>query len=559
VQAHRARTHHGFFVLLRRLRRPLVVVILAYAVAILGFVIVPGETPDGQPWRMDFLHAVYFVSFLGSTIGLGEIPYPFTPLQRLWGIVAIYLTVVAWLYSFGALLTVLQDPQLRRLWMANRFESTVRRMRTPFYLLCGYDEAGRRVTAELAMDGVQVVVVEQDASRVEAVDVDDHPLPVPALEADAGDPQALLMAGLTHAKCLGVMALTGSDSVNTKVALTAKLLAPKVPVMAVAHEHDWHPRMAATGAAVLINPFDVLADRVVIALKTPSLHVVYEALTAQRTTVAAPLMDMRMGRWVIAGWGPMARALRHRLLKLGVEVFLVDTELDNGCDADHSLRGDPTDPKVLRRARLDQAQVLVAAMDDDLGNLAVVMAARQLAPKLFVVAHQLQRRNTPAFRAMKVDLLVARHYLVASEVLRHTRAPLLEHFLTLATQEDERWAATLLEQLRRDVGDTVLESWALTVAPEQTPSVCEALARSEPVSVRRLLQRIDREVRDDESGRAVTLLLLRGDAPYLLPHPDTLLLPGDTLLLAGCTEARTRMRALSHTHGLAPLPVPSTH
>ncbi|MFN8851037.1 MAG: ion channel, partial [Inhella sp.] len=81
----RSRTHHGFFVLLRRLRRPLVVLILAYAVAIVGFVLLPGQTPDGRPWRMDFLHAVYFVSFLGSTIGLGEIPYPFTPLQRLWG------------------------------------------------------------------------------------------------------------------------------------------------------------------------------------------------------------------------------------------------------------------------------------------------------------------------------------------------------------------------------------------------------------------------------------------------------------------------------------------
>lgn len=549
----RSRTHHGFFVLLRRLRRPLVVLILAYAVAIVGFVLLPGQTPDGRPWRMDFLHAVYFVSFLGSTIGLGEIPYPFTPLQRLWGIVTIYLTVVAWLYSFGALLTVLQDPQLKRQWLANRFENAVRRLREPFYLLCGYDEAGRRVTRELALDGVQVVVVEQDADRVESVDVDDHAQPVLALEGDASDPQALLMAGLTHPQCRGVMALTGSDSVNTKVALTAKLLAPTVPVMAVAHDHEWHPRMAATGATVLINPFDVLAQRVVIALRTPSLHVVYEALTAQRTTVMAPLMDMRPGRWVIAGWGPMARALRHRLLRLGVEVFLIDLALDEGCDPQHSLLGDPSDPKVLRRAKLDQAQVLVAAMDDDLGNLAVVMAARQMAPHVFVVAHQLQRRNTPAFRAMKVDLLVARHYLVASEVLRHTRAPLLERFLSLAAQEDEPWAAGLLAQLRRDVGDAVLESWGMTIAPEETPSVCQALARGEAVSLRRFLRRVDLHAREDDSARAVTLLMVRADAPYLLPHPDTLLLPGDTLLLAGCAEARTRLKGLAHTQGLAPL------
>jgi voltage-gated potassium channel len=292
---------------------------------------------------------------------------------------------------------------------------------------------------------------------------------------------------------------------------------------------------------------------VAIALTAPSLHIVYEALTAQRSTVMAEPLDLRSGRWVIAGWGPMARALRHRLGRLGVKVFLVGTDLDDGCDPDHSLRGDPSDPKVLRRARLDEADVLVAALDDDLSNLAVVMAARQMAPGLFVIAHQLQRSNTPAFRAMEVDLLVARHYLVAAEVLRHTRAPLLGQFLGLAAQEDEVWAAGLLARLRDDVGDALLESWGMTVDPAHMPSVCEALAQGEPVSLRRLLRCVDSRTRDDNSARATTLLMVRGDAPYVLPHPDTLLLPGDTLLLAGRAEARTRLRALGHTRGLAPL------
>ena len=72
------------YLLLRRMRMPLIVIILAYAVSILGLVLIPGVDDQGQPWHMSIFHAFYFVSFMGSTIGFGEIPYPFSDPQRLW-------------------------------------------------------------------------------------------------------------------------------------------------------------------------------------------------------------------------------------------------------------------------------------------------------------------------------------------------------------------------------------------------------------------------------------------------------------------------------------------
>ena len=62
------------YLLLRRMRLPLIVVILAYAISILGMVLAPGLDDQGNPWNMNFFHAFYFVSFMGSTIGFGEIP-----------------------------------------------------------------------------------------------------------------------------------------------------------------------------------------------------------------------------------------------------------------------------------------------------------------------------------------------------------------------------------------------------------------------------------------------------------------------------------------------------
>ncbi|MFT6725531.1 MAG: voltage-gated potassium channel, partial [Arenicella sp.] len=67
-----------FFLVLRRLRIPLILLLTVYAVATLGMTLIPGIDPNGQPWHMSFFHAFYFVSITATTIGFGEIPYPFT-------------------------------------------------------------------------------------------------------------------------------------------------------------------------------------------------------------------------------------------------------------------------------------------------------------------------------------------------------------------------------------------------------------------------------------------------------------------------------------------------
>ena len=524
MSLHAPPTRHGLFILLRRMRRPLAVLILSYAIAITGFVIVPGVTPDGQAWRMDFLHATYFVSFLGTTIGLGEIPFPFSPAQRLWATFSIYLTVVAWLYSIGSLLAVLQDPLMRRLLHENRMERAVRRLREPFYLLCGYDDAGRRVARELTADDIPIVVVEQDAGRIEAVEVDNHALSVPALQADASDPQALLRAGLRHPQCLGVLALTGSDAVNTKVALTARLLAPDARVYCAVSDHAWHARMALAGADALINPFDTFAERMQIALNAPSLHVIYEAITAQRQTVMAEVNPLPRGRWLLCGWGPMSRALRHRLQGEEIDFHVIDAEPDASCD--HVQRGSPTDPGVLKKARIEEAQMVVAATDDDIDNLAIAVAARQLAPEVPVIVRRQQSRNAVVFRESGARLVMATGYLIATEVLRHTRAPLLGQFLTLAAEQDEAWAAALLERLRKEVGDVILESWTQTTWRTQTMAELLNEAKEHAGAV-----------------RAMVLMRVRFGEALLAPSPDETLKAGDLILLAGCHRSRRVMRS----------------
>ena len=541
------RTRHGIFILLRRLRAPLAVLICIYAVAVLGFTLVPGLDPAGRPWRMSFLHAFYFISFLGTTIGLGEIPYPFSDLQRLWATASIYGTVLAWLYFIGALFSVLQAPMFRRIVHENKVERQVRRLKEPFYLVCGYGDAGSRVARELAEDGVALVVIDVDQGRVDAADVLDLPVAVPALLGDAGDPGTLVLAGLTNGRCVGVLALTGDDQVNIRTALTARLLNQDVPLLCAAHDHSQQARMAAAGADAIINPFDTFAERVAMSLRTPSLHVIYESLTTQSGTAMDPPQKLPHGRWILCGSGPFTRTLRRQLKRLQIETTEVHPTFDEEKNGREGVRGDPTDPEVLRQAGIDQATTLVAGSGEDIDNLTTVLAARSLNKRLFIIARQTYRRNTPIFRAAPVDLVTLSGYVVAAEVLRVIRAPQLATFLRRARDEDEVWAAALLQHMREVIGGDVVESWSIDCSPTGAPAACAALGRGEPVTLHRLM------LRGDSSGdlvQAVPLLLQRGSKQKLRPAVDTELIQGDRVLFCGRARARTTMRHTLIAHAL---------
>ncbi|MFM1892747.1 MAG: hypothetical protein RLZ44_1824, partial [Pseudomonadota bacterium] len=41
------------FLILRRMRRPLLTLIVVYALTTLGLTLIPGQDADGAPWRMD--------------------------------------------------------------------------------------------------------------------------------------------------------------------------------------------------------------------------------------------------------------------------------------------------------------------------------------------------------------------------------------------------------------------------------------------------------------------------------------------------------------------------
>ena len=99
-------------------------------------------------------------------IGFGEIPNAFSEQQRLWTLVCIYLSVIGWAVFIGKLLQISADANLQRAIRTSRFARAVRKLREPFYIVCGYGETGRLICHALDQLGYRVVVLELNGEHL---------------------------------------------------------------------------------------------------------------------------------------------------------------------------------------------------------------------------------------------------------------------------------------------------------------------------------------------------------------------------------------------------------
>ncbi|MFC6669526.1 potassium channel family protein [Marinobacterium aestuariivivens] len=385
------------YLLLRRLRAPLITLILVYAVSVLGLVLIPGLDDQGQPWRMSFFHAFYFVSFMGSTIGFGEIPYAFTDGQRLWTLVCIYATVVAWLYAIGSLLALIQDPAFGRLMRRRAFVGEVSGLSEPFYLVCGYGVTGSRVVKRLASREIRTVVVDVDQERIDMLELDGLQVRVPRLCADAALPDVLEDAGLRHPRCIGVLALTNQDQVNLAVAIASKLLVPARLVVSRSESDVTTANLESFGTDLVVDPFRAYAQYLVLTTHSPYKHLVYDWLLNPRHRHPASVHRRREGRWIICGFGRFGRALFGEFSDDQVELTIVDEHPGSLGNGIRHIRGVGTEAVTLQEAGVDTAVGIVAGTDNDADNLSIIMTARQLNPKLITVVRQNLSANGPVF------------------------------------------------------------------------------------------------------------------------------------------------------------------
>lgn len=211
----------------------------------------------------------FYMTFITvATIGFGEIidmssNQPARILTVIIGILGAGNLSLLFSVVTVALLETDLNGTLRR----KRMEKTIKKLKG-HYILCGFGRVGRNIAHELNATHRHYVGIDEDLARLE-----DYREKNPGflyLHGDASDDDVLLSSDLDDAK--GLFAVTGDDSRNLMIVITAKQLKPELRVVARCTETRNIEKMRKAGADAIVSPDFTGGMRIASAMIRP--HVV---------------------------------------------------------------------------------------------------------------------------------------------------------------------------------------------------------------------------------------------------------------------------------------------
>ena len=529
-------SNNTIWIIIRRMRIPFLVIIVTFSVSILGLTLIPGMDDQGHPYRMSFFDAFYFVSYMASTIGFGEAPYTFTYPQRLWVSFCIYLTVIGWFYGIGSIVALVQDKRLAREIDIARFRKKIHELSEPFTIILGYNNITHQIIDWLNREGIRVVVVDRDAEKIDALDLESFIPEVPALAADVTHPNTLKMAGIHKKNCQAVVALFEDDMKNTKIALLCKLLNKRVKLVIKSTTKTQSEHLKNLGVRYIEDPFLFISNRIYLALVAPNLWLL-EMWIFGHILKVRHREELPHGKYIICGYGRMGHALERALKKAGMPYNYIDLKsAEYKEEKGSAVFGDAEDYKILLEAGVKEAVAIIAATKDDLINLTILATAKKLNKEIYTIGRENTLDDLSIFRSARIDRVYILERILAEFTYLFIARPLAYRFVRLLHTRDEAWGRALVESMHETLGENPLH-FEITVDEEHAYALTRELRKGRKVT----LGALRRSRANREERLPLMFLLCKWDEQRreLLPGDDLLLEPGVQLLIAATEESKT--------------------
>jgi Trk K+ transport system NAD-binding subunit len=446
-------------------------------------------------------------------------------------------------------LGLILDKQFQAAFRRNRFNRQVRAIREPFYIVCGLGNTGYMTVSGLLARGIHAVVIEYDEVTVSQMMLNDKFSHVPALVGRAGHRDNLELAGLRSEYCQGVIATTNNDQVNLTVAITVKLIRPELTVLARSEMQRVCDNMASFNTDLIVNPYQIFAERISLALSSPIKFLVQDWLISVPGTTLREAITPPTGQWIVCGAGRFGARVIEQLEKNDLPVSVVDVHPDRLPAYETSVLGRGTEAHTLEEAGIADAEGIVAATGDDIDNLSIVMTARKLNPRLFFIARQERREHNELFKSSGADLVARRSRIVARHMLSFVTTPLLQSFMQHLIRTDDSFAEQTASRLKDVLENRAPSIWVFELKGEIAKNLRFARARTNKITLDHILRNSRSE--ENEPLPCVCLSLERGAQRLFLPDSNTELQIHDRLLFAGRGLARRQMLwTLMDSHSL---------
>jgi len=517
------------------MRIPLLVIIITFSITILGLVIIPGADNNGNPYHMNFLDAFYFVSYMASTIGFGELPYEFTYAQRFWVIFSIYITVIGWFYAIGSLVTLVQDKNLISELKIAKFNKKIKNLKEPFVVILGYNHTTKDLIHRLSEDNKRIVVVDKNQEKIDELELENFIPEVYAIAANIESPDTLRLAGIKKRNCKALVTLFDSDFKNTKIALLVRLISPKLNIIVKSSTKEQTEHLKNLGIKNIIDPFQLIAKRFYLALAAPNLWIL-EMLLFDHDLYIRKYEALPRGKYIICGYGRMGKALKEALEKANIECTFIDLKsASHKAKKNSAIFGDAEDYKLLIKAGVKEAAAIIAATKDDLINLTILLTAKKINPKIYTIGRENTIDDITIFKSAKIDRVYVLEEIVSEHVHRLISMPLAYIFLKEIYKQTDEWGAKLVKEIKCKTNYKP-ELFEVRIVKSEAYALAEYLKKGGKVN----LGLLARSLSDRRKRSKIIFLLVqnRKGEIILLPDDNYEVKISDRLLIAATPEAR---------------------
>jgi len=447
--------------------------------------------------------------------------------------------VVAWLYAIGSIFRLVQNPHFLLALNEHRFARSVRGIEQPFFIVCGFGDTGSLLARGLNENWLRGVIMDTDPERIKALRLRDYHLDMPGLCADPAVPKHLIDAGVRMPNCRGLVILTVNEEINTRIATMTRLLNPDIHILCRSSSKKHIEQLNSLGNVTIINPFEIFAQLLSMAITAPRLHNLNSCLVHNPGVKLGKPIQVPTGDWIICGYGRMGRWMYRHFVQNGIKPVIIDPKIDNVEGAARIINQQANGDSLLA-AGIDHAAGVVAGTDSDHVNLSILMSVRALKPDAFTIVRQNRHENQIAFDALEANLVLQSSLTTARRVLKHLISPQVQIFVDYLRKQGEDVCEQAVDRLKLLIGNNPPHLWQVAIREKQAVAVIEHLGQGLPLS----LGELRRDPHNLEGSLpCMPLSIARHGERIMLPPDSEQLQPGDELLFCGTEKGESMLSA----------------
>jgi Trk K+ transport system NAD-binding subunit len=529
-----------FYIIISKLRQPIIALIVIYSVGILGMKVITGTDLNDLPYQLTFFEAFYIVSYTSTTIGFGETPYPWNDNQKMFMLFFIYSSVICWIWAINSIITILRDKEMERIRERYRIESRVKKLQKPFYIIAGVDETGHEVAKILTHHGYQVVAIDKDELKVDELRMYDYDEEVFSYNGDINDIDNLKICGIEHECCKGIIVSTGDDHTNWYTSTTARILNSKLKIVAVTVNKETQETLNSIHIDHIVSPYDHFANELIQAIQNPS-HNMLRVLVTNETFDHYKEINPKKGLWLIFGYEKIGQVLLHQLKEIGNDVILIDTQEPGKeiCESENITYINSINFNELKdRVDFKNVKGVISSFEDDLKNLSVLIKIKEINKEIFTVVYENQLKNKELYNKLNIDLVVQKQEMATRKIYYIISEPLLGEFLKRMSNQPEKINRSVVNQLKNKKDDSCIETWHININKDEAYGIYDLIKSGEYVKIKNITQ--------TKKGKITPLLIKRKNKYILLPNEEEIICFDDEILFAGSFREYKLMMWLVH-------------